>query len=99
LALAIAGIPGFRTREMNTVVQLQPGETLVIGGLIQNEITEIVSEIPILCEIPVLGELFTSKRFTEDETELVIFLTPYILENPAESERLLGINVDHPSDY
>ncbi len=91
MALAIAGIPGFRTREMDTVVQLRPGETLVIGGLIQNEITKIVSEVPILSQIPILGELFRSKRFNEDKTELVIFLTPYVLENAASSVDLVGI--------
>ena len=91
MALAIAGIPGFRTREMNTVVQLRPGETLVIGGLIQNEVSEIVSKIPILSEIPILGELFQSRRFNEDETELVIFLTPYILEDAAMSHEIISI--------
>jgi pilus assembly protein CpaC len=90
MALAIAGIPGFRTREMTTSVQLRPGETLVIGGLIQSEVTRVVSEVPILSEIPVLGELFRSHRFSEDETELVIFLTPYIVEDPAMTLDLSG---------
>ncbi len=91
MALAIAGIPGFRTREMETEVQLRPGETLVVGGLIQNEITEIISKIPILSEIPILGELFRSKRFNEDITELVIFITPYLIDNPSESEGIVGV--------
>jgi pilus assembly protein CpaC len=91
-ALAIAGIPGFRTREMNTTVQLRPGESLVIGGLIQHEITKIVSEIPFLSQIPVLGELFRSHRFNDDETELVIFLTPYIIENAAQSVEIVDID-------
>ncbi|MCX6647639.1 MAG: pilus assembly protein N-terminal domain-containing protein [bacterium] len=92
MALAIGGIPGFRTREMTTTVQLREGDTLVIGGLIQNEISEVVAEIPLLSDIPILGELFRSKRFTEDQTELVIFLTPYILDNPSQSESIVGIN-------
>ncbi len=91
-ALAIAGIPGFRTREMTTEVQLKAGETLVIGGLIQNEVTQIVSEVPLLSQIPVLGELFRSKRFNEDETELVIFLTPYLLEDAIMSHRIMGVS-------
>jgi pilus assembly protein CpaC len=92
MALAIAGIPGFRTREMTTDVQLHSGETLVIGGLIQHEITEVVSEVPLLSEIPVLGQLFRSKKFNDDETELVIFLTPYVIENPAQAQEILNIN-------
>jgi pilus assembly protein CpaC len=91
MALAVAGIPGFRTREMRTDVQLKTGETLVIGGLIQHEITKVVSEVPFLSQIPVLGELFKSKRFIDDETELVIFLTPYIVENPADSNAIVNI--------
>ncbi|HDS29667.1 MAG TPA: hypothetical protein ENN67_01350 [Firmicutes bacterium] len=96
MSLAIAGIPGFRTREMTTSVQLANGETLVIGGLIQHEISEIISRIPILSEIPILGQLFRSKRFRENETELVIFITPYIIQNPGQSEHLVNIYVDHP---
>lgn len=92
MALAIGGIPGFRTREMTTTVQLQEGDTLVIGGLIQNEISEVIAEVPFLSDIPVLGELFRSRRFTEDQTELVIFLTPYILDNPGQSRRLINID-------
>jgi type II secretory pathway component GspD/PulD (secretin) len=81
---------------MTTSVQLRPGESLVIGGLIQHEITEIVSRIPILSEIPVLGQLFTSKRFNDDETELVIFITPYVLEDAAQSEEIVGVNLEVP---
>jgi pilus assembly protein CpaC len=92
MALAIGGIPGFRTREMTTTVQLRGGETLVIGGLIQSEITEVIAEVPFLSDIPILGELFRSKRFIEDETELVIFLTPFIIDNPGQSGRLIGIS-------
>jgi len=92
MALAISGIPGFRTREMETSVQLRPGETLVIGGLIQNEITEIISKVPILGDIPILGELFRSKSFNEDETELVIFLSPYLIDKPYESEIIADID-------
>ncbi len=95
-ALAIGGIPGFRTREMITNVQMKSGETLVIGGLIQHEITEVISEVPFLSDIPILGELFRSKRFNENETELVIFITPYIL-NGNDAEEIVGVYIDHPS--
>jgi len=94
LALAIAGIPGFRTREMKTNVQLREGETLVIGGLIQREVTKVESAVPILSQIPIIGELFKSKRFNEDETELVIFLSPYLInsQNLSSAEQLVGVN-------
>ncbi len=79
LSLAIAGIPGFRTRTMTTEVQLTNNETIIIGGLIQSEVTETVAKVPLLGDIPVLGELFRSKKFQEDETELLVFLTPVII--------------------
>jgi pilus assembly protein CpaC len=94
MALAIAGIPGFRTREVTTDVQLHDGETLVIGGLIEHEITKIISKVPFLSDIPVLGDLFKSKRFNDDETELVIFLTPVLIEYPDEAEEAVGIYPD-----
>jgi len=80
LSLAIGGIPGFRTRTMTTEVQLNNGETIVIGGLIQSEITKVVAKIPFLGDLPILGDLFRSKKFQEDETELLVFLTPVILK-------------------
>ncbi len=84
LSLAIAGIPGFRTREMTTTVQLENNQTVVLGGLIQNELTKVVAKIPVLGDIPVLGELFRSKKFQEDATELLIFITPVIVEPEAD---------------
>ena len=79
-SLAIAGIPGFRTREMTTDVQLKNGETMVLGGLIQSEITSSVAKVPLLSEIPILGELFKSKKFQEDVTELLVFITPIVID-------------------
>jgi pilus assembly protein CpaC len=99
MALAIAGIPGFRTREMSTDVQLQNGQTLVIGGLIQNEITEVISEVPLLADIPILGELFRSRSFTEDKTELVVFLTPYILRDYEDAEEIVDSNIEYSGEY
>ncbi|MFH1676846.1 MAG: pilus assembly protein N-terminal domain-containing protein [bacterium] len=100
MALAIAGIPGFKTREMETSVQLKTGESLVIGGLIQRELSEVVSKVPFLADIPILGELFKSRKFNENKTELVIFLTPYIIENLDASERIIttGMKILNLSD-
>ena len=88
-ALAVAGIPGFKTREMETSVQLKTGESLVIGGLIEREMSEVVAKVPLLGDIPILGELFKSRKFNEDKTELVIFLTPYIIENLDTSKEVI----------
>ncbi len=73
-------IPGFSQRQAQTEVTIEPGGTLALGGLISNNITQTRREIPLLSRIPVLGALFTSKRFQKNETELVIFVTPRLLE-------------------
>jgi pilus assembly protein CpaC len=72
-------IPAIRTRWVETTVYIKSGSTLVIAGLIENENQKLTSGIPIISDIPVIGELF---RFTANEkkqTELVIFVTPSIV--------------------
>ncbi|MEO7993339.1 MAG: pilus assembly protein N-terminal domain-containing protein [bacterium] len=83
-SLAVSGIPGFRTRTVTTNVQIQNGRTLVIGGLIQREVSESKAAIPILSDIHLIGQLFKSKQSLDDETELLIFLTPILVEEPTE---------------
>lgn len=96
-SLAIAGIPGFRTREMTTDVQLKSGQTMVLGGLIQSEITSSVAKIPILGDIPILGELFRSKKFQEDVTELLIFITPIVINDDSDLKEFVTEGMD-PDD-
>lgn len=72
--------PQTSERRADTTARLRPGETLVIGGLIRSEDVENITKIPLLGEIPILGELFTLRNKTHTETELVIFLTPYIVD-------------------
>jgi Flp pilus assembly secretin CpaC len=79
-ALDVSGfrIPALRTRRVSTSVGLENGNTLVLGGLLQREEIESVRKIPLLSQIPIIGELFKHREFTEGETELVIFVTPRI---------------------
>lgn len=72
-------IPALSSRKAATQVTLAPGQGLVIGGLIQNNMTENIEKFPFLGEIPVLGELFKSRRFARNETELQILVTPRVL--------------------
>ncbi len=72
-------IPALASRKASTQVTLAPGQGLVIGGLIQNNQTENIEKFPFLGEIPVLGELFKSRRFAKNETELQILVTPRVL--------------------
>ena len=73
-------IPGFKTRKVDTTVELGDGETLVIAGLLKQSSSKNRTGIPWISNIPVVGLLFTNKIDTKDDTELVIFITPKIVE-------------------
>ena len=77
-------IPVVTTQELETTVQVKSGHTLVIGGLIQDQQSKQTSRVPIVGSIPLLGRLFQSNSDDFTKTELVIFLTPHIME-PSES--------------
>jgi len=75
----IQGNPALKTRWASTTIQVQPGITAVIGGLLQETTQTNNHGIPLLADIPVLGYLFKSTRTIKKESELVIFVTPYIV--------------------
>lgn len=66
-----------------TAIALSSGQTMAIGGLISSETSKDVTKVPLLADIPILGKLFTSTSFNRGETELVILVTPTIV-NPEE---------------
>ena len=73
-------IPGFKTRKVDTTVELGDGETLIIAGLLKQTSSKSRTKVPWISNIPVLGLLFTNMADTKDDTELVIFITPKIVE-------------------
>jgi pilus assembly protein CpaC len=72
-------VPAFRSRRAETVVHVASGATLVIGGLYQSEDSKAVSKIPLLSDIPIIGEFFKRTSKVRRESELVIFVTPEIV--------------------
>ena len=60
--------------------EVRPGQTLAIGGLLDNTITEDVDKIPILGDLPIIGYFFKSKSARQNRTELLVLVTPYILD-------------------
>lgn len=68
-------IPGLRTRRVETHIHLEDGGTLAIGGLIQRDEVKVVQKIPLLGDIPIIGQLFRSSQFISGESELVILVT------------------------
>lgn len=75
-------IPQTSTRDMDTIARVMSGETLVIGGLVRKSVSESKVKVPFLSDLPILGGLFKGSTKTTTETELLIFLTPRIIEEP-----------------
>ncbi len=73
------GAPAIDTRNANTTVLVRDGETVVIGGLISDSVSDTISKIPFLGDIPVLGWLFKKKSQSRTRTELLIFVTTRIM--------------------
>lgn len=85
-------IPALTTRRADTMVELASGQSFAIAGLLQNNLDHDVSKFPGLGDLPVIGSLFRSDTFRRDESELVIIITPYIVQ--PVSERTLATPVD-----
>ena len=80
----VTGLPDETTTEVTTNVMIKNNETVVIGGLIEQSETEIISRVPVLGYLPGLKWLFSSEETTIRRKEIVILLTPHILENGAQ---------------
>jgi pilus assembly protein CpaC len=75
-----------RRRKASTSVELPSGGSIVIGGLVQDNIRQAMSGLPGASKIPILGTLFRSKDFVRNETELVIIATPYLVQPVARGD-------------
>tara|TARA_B110000014_G_scaffold108268_1_gene74250 strand:+ start:148 stop:1302 length:1155 start_codon:yes stop_codon:yes gene_type:complete len=75
-------LPVFATRSAQTVVVTPNGKTVIIGGLMQDNKVETERKVPFLGDIPILGSLFKRTVKKDTKTELLIFLTPFIVQNP-----------------
>ena len=85
-ANAVMGIPGFATRKTNTEMNVQSGEPMVVAGLFSADDAKTVTKLPALGSVPILGELFKSRQFRRGETELVVLVTPQIIDATAVDE-------------
>lgn len=78
--------PILNTRKMGADVAVQSGETVVLGGLAQNQIIVTQSKVPILGSIPLLGRLFRYEEERNSRTEIIVFITPRVIDTPAQIE-------------
>jgi pilus assembly protein CpaC len=77
---AVRNIPGVTTRRASTTVELRDGQSLAMAGLLQTRHSRNADQIPWLGDLPVLGALFRSSSFQKNETELVIIVTPRLVQ-------------------
>ena len=80
---AINGVPPINKNEVNAKVLVSDGETIVIGGVFENTQTKAVEKVPFLGDVPYLGRLFRRDIVRDNKTELLVFLTPRIMNNQA----------------
>lgn len=86
-------VPAITTRRATTTIELADGQSFAIGGLMRDNVREIINKFPGLGDIPILGALFRSTSFQKDETELLIIVTAHLVKP-------LDMNVQSlPTDY
>lgn len=99
-AVRIGGfeIPATTTRMAETTVELGSGQSMMIAGLLSNQLGSSVDKMPGVGDIPVLGALFKSNGWRRNETELMIVITPYLVKPVSDSQIVLptdGIHTPH----
>lgn len=93
-------VPGIQTQNFSSIVELQSGQTLAIGGLLSNNLAADSSRVPFLGDVPYLGRLFKSDTTNYDEQELIFMVTPILVEPLDHHERLPlpGSDIFEPDD-
>ncbi|HHT9126474.1 MAG TPA: type II and III secretion system protein family protein [Candidatus Brocadiia bacterium] len=94
-------VPPLRIRRAETTVELREGNSLIIGGLISKELTRRLSQVPWIGDIPYIGALFRSTRFINNETELIIMITPRLVKPlpPERKPTVPKVMKELPTDY
>jgi general secretion pathway protein D len=80
--------PTINNRNVETQLSLNDGATVVLGGLIQDTKDETSSGLPYLKDIPNIGSLFKVQHHDETKTELLVFITPYIISSSRDADRI-----------
>jgi pilus assembly protein CpaC len=89
-SVSVGGNPGFLTRKTDSEFNVQSGQTIVLSGLVNTDLQKDISKLAGLGELPILGPLFRSNNFRSGRTDLVIFVTPTVIDpsSPLNQERL-----------
>ncbi len=89
-------IPALSSRKMETNIELGEGQSFVIAGLIDKQVTETLAKIPVLSSLPILGNLFKSKSFSSSDTELIVMVTPEITMPLEPGDAKPGVAMPRP---
>ncbi|HEY3457777.1 MAG TPA: pilus assembly protein N-terminal domain-containing protein [Bryobacteraceae bacterium] len=97
-ALTVSGftIPGLSSRKVQTEVELESGQSFVIAGLLNNQITQQLSRMPGFADIPLLGKLFQSRSVSKNNTELMVVVTPELVRPLAAGMKAPEISTPVP---
>jgi len=90
-------IPALTSRKVRTEVELQPGQSFAIGGLMDKRLTETIAKIPMLGDIPILGKLFRSRNLNRENTELLVIVTPELVQPIPAGQKPPALNF--PSEF
>ncbi|MDH4234539.1 MAG: pilus (MSHA type) biogenesis protein MshL [Gallionella sp.] len=74
-------VPQTSTREMESVLKIENNQIAVLGGLMEDQVSKLTDEVPLLARIPILGNFFQNRNDTTTKTELVIFLRPVVIKS------------------
>ncbi|HYX41126.1 MAG TPA: hypothetical protein VE821_05490, partial [Pyrinomonadaceae bacterium] len=87
-------IPALKTRRAKTGIELRDGQSFALAGLLNNEEQQTFSKIPVIADVPILGNLFKSKSFQKQETELMFIVTAQLVKpvNPDDLPQMRGID-------
>jgi pilus assembly protein CpaC len=88
-------IPSLDKREARTTVELRDGQSFSIAGLLRNENRRAISQLPWIGSVPVLGTLFSSKSYTDAETDLVVIITPHLVAPAVPGQKLATPDDNH----
>lgn len=102
-AVSITGytVPGLTKRQANTTIEISSGTTIAIAGLLNEQIRGLSQRLPGLGDIPVLGSLFASSEYQRSLTELVVLVTPELVNgmNPNQVVNIPGSEITEPNDW
>lgn len=86
-SVVVQGIPGFTTRSTTSDINLRSGQTIVLSGLVNQDVGNTINKFPWLGEVPILGNFFKSKNFRAGRTDLVLFVTPTVFDPTSTSNQ------------